>query len=356
MKKNTTNNEMWDDDEFQSEDSLEKVVLLDLIVDKGQELLRIDKFLLHRIPDTTRNKIQQAIDDGLVLVNQKMIKSNYKIKPNDHLIVYDYQQYTSTEIIPEDIPLDIVFEDEDIIIINKPYGMVVHPGHGNHSGTLVNAVAFHLLKNDPNKELLPRVGLVHRIDKDTSGLLVIGKTERALLCLSEQFMNHTVKRKYQALVWGDVENDEGTIRTYIGRHERFRKLFAVYHDDDEKGKHAVTHYKVLERFNYVTLIECQLETGRTHQIRVHMKYIGHTLFNDLMYGGDKILKGTIFSKYKAFVENCFELCPRQALHAKTLGFIHPSSGKEILFDRPLPIEMERMIEKWKTYIKAKGII
>ncbi|MCC6448184.1 MAG: RluA family pseudouridine synthase, partial [Chitinophagaceae bacterium] len=231
-----------------------------------------------------------------------------------------------------------------------------HPGHGNRSGTLVNAIAHHLLKTTPDKELMPRVGLVHRIDKDTSGLLVIGKTEKALMSLSEQFMNHTVQREYQALVWGDILDDEGTIRSFIGRHERFRKLFTVYQEDDEKGKYAVTHYKVLERMNYVTLIECRLETGRTHQIRVHMKHIGHTLFNDLMYGGDRILKGTIYNKYKAFVDNCFDLCPRQALHAKTLGFVHPTTGEKILFESALPDDMHQLIEKWRAYCKTKRMI
>jgi 23S rRNA pseudouridine1911/1915/1917 synthase len=289
------------------------------------------------------------------MVNEKVIKQNYKIKPDDHLVAYTFREPVSTEILPENIPLNIVYEDQDVLIINKPFDMVVHPGHGNWSGTVVNAVSYYLQQQNPDQEQLPRIGLVHRIDKDTTGLLVIGKTENAVNKLSDQFAAHTVNRLYYALVWGDLENNEGTIDTYIGRHERLRKIFDVYQADEEKGKHAITHYRVIERFNYVTLIECSLETGRTHQIRVHMKHIGHTLFNDKTYGGDRVLKGTVFSKYKTFVDNCFSLLPRQALHAKTLGFIHPTTGKQMNFESELPDDMNQVLERWRVYVKAKKL-
>nr|MBP6315124.1 RluA family pseudouridine synthase [Chitinophagaceae bacterium] len=344
-----------EDDELQDEQPKEKFIFFDFIIEKGQEPLRIDKYLMTKIANVTRNKVQQAIDDECVFVNDKLVKQNYKIKPNDHVVAYTFREPESTEIIPENIPLDIVYEDEDVLVLNKPFNMVVHPGHGNYSGTVVNALAYYLQQKSADKELLPRIGLVHRIDKDTTGLLVVGKNEQAVQHLSNQFMEHTVNRRYHALVWGDVEQNEGTVDTYIGRHERNRKVFTVYDKDDEKGKHAVTHYKVIERFNYVTLIECRLETGRTHQIRVHMKDIGHTLFNDATYGGDRVLKGTVFSKYKSFVENCFALCPRQALHAKTLGFIHPRTGKEMQFESEMPTDIQSVLERWKVYVKAKGI-
>ncbi|HQW46201.1 MAG TPA: RluA family pseudouridine synthase [Chitinophagaceae bacterium] len=344
-----------EEDELQDEAPKEKYIFFDFIIEKGQEPLRIDKYLMTKLANVTRNKIQQAIDDECVYVNDKLVKQNYKIKPEDHIVAYTFREPESTEIIPEDIALDIVYEDDDVLVLNKPFNMVVHPGHGNYTGTVVNALAYYLQQKSENKELLPRIGLVHRIDKDTTGLLVVGKNEKAVLHLSNQFMEHTVNRRYQALVWGDVEENEGTIDTYIGRHERNRKVFTVYDKDDEKGKHAITHYKVIERFNYVTLIECKLETGRTHQIRVHMKHIGHTLFNDATYGGDRVLKGTVFSKYKSFVENCFALCPRQALHAKTLGFIHPTTGKEMLFESEMPADIQSVLERWKVYVKAKGI-
>ncbi len=344
-----------EDDELQDEQPKEKFIFFDFIIEKGQEPLRIDKYLMTKIANVTRNKVQQAIDDECVFVNDKLVKQNYKIKPNDHVVAYTFREPESTEIIPENIPLDIVYEDEDVLVLNKPFNMVVHPGHGNYSGTVVNALAYYLQQKSADKELLPRIGLVHRIDKDTTGLLVVGKNEQAVQHLSNQFMEHTVNRRYHALVWGDVEQNEGTVDTYIGRHERNRKVFTVYDKDDEKGKHAVTHYKVIERFNYVTLIECRLETGRTHQIRVHMKDIGHTLFNDATYGGDRVLKGTVFSKYKSFVENCFALCPRQALHAKTLGFIHPRTGKEMQFESEMPADIQSVLERWKVYVKAKGI-
>lgn len=343
-------NKDFEEDELQDDQPKEKFIFLDMVIEKGQEPLRIDKYLMTKIANVTRNKVQQAIDDECIYVNDKLVKANYKIKPLDHIVAYTFREPESTEIIPENIPLDIVYEDDDLMIINKPYNMVVHPGHGNYTGTLVNALSYYLQNQD--KEQLPRIGLVHRIDKDTTGLLVVGKTEHAVNHLSEQFAKHTVNRRYNALVWGDVEAEEGTIETYIGRHERNRKIFTAYEQEDEKGKHAITHYKVVERFNYVTLVECKLETGRTHQIRVHMKHIGHTLFNDATYGGDRVLKGTVFSKYKSFVENCFDMCPRQALHAKTLGFIHPTTGKELFFDSELPSDMQQVLERWKVYVKA----
>ncbi|HEY1022832.1 MAG TPA: RluA family pseudouridine synthase [Flavisolibacter sp.] len=320
--------------------------------DKGQEPYRIDKFLMNRIEGATRNKLQRAINAGLVLVNGKEVKQNYKIKAFDQIIVYSDLSPESTDIVPEKLPLNIHYEDDDLIIINKPPGMVVHPGSGNYSGTLLNGIAWYLKEKNPaiDEETLPRFGLVHRIDKNTSGLLVLAKSDKAMRQLAKQFYDHTVKRQYIALVWGDVAQDEGTIVAHVGRNLRFRKLFEAYPEGDH-GKEAITHYKVLERFNYVTLVQCVLETGRTHQIRVHMKYIGHPLFNDDFYGGDRIVKGTIFSKYKQFVDNCFAICPRQALHAKTLGFTHPSTGEEVFFDTSLPDDLAQVIEKWRGYVK-----
>ncbi len=321
-------------------------------IDKGQEPYRIDKFLFNRIEGATRNKLQQAINTGLVLVNNKQVKQNYKIKPLDHIVIYSDLSPESTEVIPENLPLNILFEDADIMVINKPAGLVVHPGSGNYSGTLLNGIAYYLQQKLPGitEETLPRFGLVHRIDKNTSGLLLLAKNEIAMRHLAKQFFDHTVKRQYTAVVWGNIENDNGTIDAHIGRHQRLRKLFEAY-PDGEHGKTAITHYKVLERLNYVTVVQCILETGRTHQIRVHMKHIGHPLFNDDFYGGDKILKGTIFTKYKQFVDNCFAICPRQALHAKTLGFIHPTSGQEMFFETGLPEDISALIEKWRGYIK-----
>jgi 23S rRNA pseudouridine1911/1915/1917 synthase len=322
-------------------------------IDKGQEPYRVDKFLMNRLEGATRNKLQRAINLGLVLVNNKEIKQNYKVKPYDQIVIYSDLSPESTEIVPENIPLNIVFEDDDIIIINKPAGMVVHPGSGNYNGTLLNGIAWYLQQKIPDlsEDVLPRFGLVHRIDKNTSGLLVLAKNDKTMRHLAKQFYDHTVKRKYMALVWGDVENDSGTIVAHVGRNLRHRKLFEAYPEGDH-GKEAITHYTVLERFNYVTLVQCILETGRTHQIRVHMKYIGHPLFNDDFYGGDKIVKGTIFSKYKQFVDNCFMICQRQALHAKTLGFIHPGTGKEVFFETELPADMSQVIEKWRNYVKT----
>ena len=324
-------------------------------IDKGQDPLRIDKYLMARIERATRNKLQQAINAGLVLVNGKAIRPNYKVKPDDEIIVYSDMSPEETDVVPEEVPLNIVFEDDQLMIINKPAGMVVHPGSGNYSGTLLNGVAWYLQKQNPglDEETLPRFGLVHRIDKNTSGLLVLAKTDTAMRVLAKQFFDHTVKRQYRALVWGDLKEDAGTIIAHVGRNQRFRKLFEAY-PEGEHGKEAITHYRVLERFGYVTLVECVLETGRTHQIRVHMKYLGHPLFNDDFYGGDKIVKGTVYARYKQFVENCFTMCPRQALHAKTLGFIHPTDNKEMNFDSELPEDMAQVIEKWRAYSASVG--
>jgi 23S rRNA pseudouridine1911/1915/1917 synthase len=324
-------------------------------IDRGQDPYRIDKFLMGRIENATRNKLQRAINAGLVLVNGKEVKQNYKIKPLDQIIIYSDLSPESTDVVPENIPLNIVFEDDDILIINKPAGMVVHPGSGNYNGTLLNGIAYYLQQKNPSvsEETLPRFGLVHRIDKNTSGLLVLAKNDKAMRHLAKQFYDHTVKREYNALAWGDMENDTGTIIAHVGRNLRYRKIFEAYPEGDH-GKDATTHYTVLERFNYVTLVRCVLETGRTHQIRVHMKYIGHPLFNDDFYGGDKIVKGTIFSKYKQFVDNCFALCPRQALHAKTLGFMHPTTGEDMFFETELPQDIAQVILKWREYSKTRG--
>ena len=323
-----------------------------VVVDKGQSQVRVDKYLFERLVNSSRNRIQKAADAGLIMANGKPVKSSYKVKPCDVLTVMMDRPRYDNDIIPEDIPLDIVYEDNDLMVVNKPAGLVVHPGCGNYHGTLVNAIAWHLKDNpkyDPND---PQVGLVHRIDKDTSGLLVVAKTPDAKTHLGLQFYNKTTKRKYNALVWGVVENNEGTIEGNIGRNPKDRMQMAVL-SDPAQGKHAVTHYRVLERLGYVTLVECVLETGRTHQIRVHMKHIGHTLFNDERYGGNEILKGTHFSKYKQFVNNCFETCPRQALHAMTLGFVHPRTGEEIFFTSPLPEDMTNLIDQWRNYISNR---
>ena len=323
-----------------------------VVVDKGQSQVRVDKYLFERLVNSSRNRIQKAADAGLIMANGKPVKSSYKVKPCDVLTVMMDRPRYDNDIIPEDIPLDIVYEDNDLMVVNKPAGLVVHPGCGNYHGTLVNAIAWHLKDNpkyDPND---PQVGLVHRIDKDTSGLLVVAKTPDAKTHLGLQFYNKTTKRKYNALVWGVVENNEGTIEGNIGRNPKDRMQRAVL-SDPAQGKHAVTNYRVLERLGYVTLVECVLETGRTHQIRVHMKHIGHTLFNDERYGGNEILKGTHFSKYKQFVNNCFETCPRQALHAMTLGFVHPRTGEEMFFTSPLPEDMTNLIDKWRNYISNR---
>ena len=322
-------------------------------VDKGQEPFRIDKWVQMHMEGATRNKVQQGIEAGFLTVNGKTVKSNYKIKPGDEIILMSLINPEHTILKEEPIPLNIVYEDDFLMVINKPPNMVVHPGVGNFSGTLLNGVAYYLRQQNPqlNEESLPRFGLVHRIDKNTTGLIVLAKTGEAAAHLAKQFFNHTVNRRYIALVWGNIQEEDGTINAHIARHKQHRKMFDAYPEGDT-GKHAITHYKVLERFNYVTLVECKLETGRTHQIRVHMKHIGHTLFNDAEYGGDKILKGTIYSRYKQFVENCFEACPRCALHARTLGFIHPNTGKEIFFESPMPADMEAAVEKRRQYSKV----
>jgi 23S rRNA pseudouridine1911/1915/1917 synthase len=318
-------------------------------VPKGQAFLRIDKFLMGFIQNATRNKIQNAATSGDIYVNDVPVKSNYKVKPLDVIrLMLTHPPFDNT-VLPENIPLNIVYEDDALLLINKPPGFVVHPGHGNYTGTLVNALAYHFENLPMNSSERP--GLVHRIDKDTSGLLVIAKTEQAMSFLAKQFEDKTSDREYIALVWGNVKEDEGTVEGNIGRHVKDRMQMAVFPDGDQ-GKPAVTHYKVIERLGYVTLISCKLETGRTHQIRVHMKYIGHTIFNDARYGGDLILKGTTFTKYKQFVDNCFKTLPRQALHAKTLGFQHPTSKEFISFDTDLPQDLLDCIDKWRNYTKS----
>lgn len=323
-----------------------------VVVDKGQAPVRIDKYLFERIVNASRNRIQTAADAGFVMANGKPVKSSYKVKPLDVLTVMMDRPKYDNDIVPEDIPLDIVYEDDDLMVINKPAGLVVHPGCGNYHGTLVNAIAWHLRDIPSYNPNDPQVGLVHRIDKDTSGLLVVAKTPDAKTSLGLQFYNKTTKREYNALVWGIIDEDEGTVEGNIGRNPKDRMQMAVM-SDPEQGKHAVTHYHVLERLGYVTLVKCVLETGRTHQIRVHMKHIGHVLFNDERYGGHEILKGTHFSKYKQFVNNCFEICPRQALHAKTLGFVHPRTGKEMFFTSELPKDMANLLERWRNYISNR---
>ena len=318
--------------------------------DLGQEPLRVDKFLMNRIENATRNKIQQAAKSGAIQVNESLVKSNYKVKGGDQVKVFFSYPPHENLLTPEPLNLDIVFEDDELIVVNKKAGMVVHPGHGNYSGTLINGLLHHFEKLPSNSSNRP--GLVHRIDKDTSGLLVIAKTEHSMVNLAKQFHDKTSKRKYKALVWGDVKEDEGTVGGHIGRHPKNRLQMTVYPEGDF-GKTAITHFKVIERLGYVTLIECSLETGRTHQIRAHMKFIGHTLFNDARYGGDAILKGTTFTKYKQFVQNCFTLLPRHALHAQTLGFEHPAQKKWIDFETPLPEDMKVTIDKWRNYAQHK---
>ncbi|MGV3630617.1 MAG: RluA family pseudouridine synthase [Bacteroidota bacterium] len=317
--------------------------------DPGQEVLRIDKFLLDRLPNTSRNKIQNAAKNGNILVNGTAVKQNYKIKPHDEVSIVLPYPVREIELIPQDIPIDIVYEDNEFVIVNKQANMVVHPGYGNYTGTMVNALVYHF-DNLPHKiqDYFGRPGLVHRLDKHTTGIMVVAKTESALTILARQFYDRVTERRYHALVWGDVAEDEGTITGHIGRSLKNRKVMTVFPLGDH-GKHAVTHYKVLERFGLVTLIECKLETGRTHQIRTHLKHIGHPLFNDLEYGGDQLVRGTPSQKYKAFIENCFELIPGQALHAKTLGFKHPVSGEWMDFDSELPEGFRMILEKWRSY-------
>lgn len=321
------------------------------VADKGQSPLRVDKYLMNKVENATRSRIQKSAKDGNIFVNDIIVKSNYKVKANDVVtVLFEHPPYEML-LTPEDLPIDIVYEDDALLVVNKAAGMVVHPGHGNYSGTLINALAFHF-DNLPNNSS-DRPGLVHRIDKDTTGLLVVAKTEEAMAHLSKQFFNKTTEREYVAIAWGAMKEEHGTIEGHIGRHPKNRLQNTVYlHQDDlDKGKPAVTHYKVLEHLGYVTLVSCKLETGRTHQIRVHMKHIGHTLFNDERYGGSAILKGTTFSKYKQFVDNCFKVLPRQALHAKTLGFIHPTTNEFMRFEAPIPEDMEACLYKWRNYSK-----
>ncbi|MFW2347703.1 MAG: RluA family pseudouridine synthase [Wenyingzhuangia sp.] len=316
------------------------------VAEEGQQPLRVDKFLMNFVMNVTRNKVQKAIKDGSVLINDEVVKANHKVKPSDVVTVQFEFAPRETETLPEAIPLDIVYEDDEVIVINKPAGLVVHPGHGNYDGTMVNALLYHFKNLPENSEGRP--GLVHRIDKDTSGLLVVAKTEHALSHLSKQFHDKTSERLYYALVWGNITEDEGTIEGNIGRNLKNRLQQDVFPEGDQ-GKPAVTHFKVLERFMYVTLVECRLETGRTHQIRAHFKYIGHTLFNDERYGGNAVLKGTTYTKYKQFVENCFKLIPRQALHAKTLGFEHPTTGEMMRFNSDIPEDLQQTLQKWRGY-------
>ena len=321
-----------------------------ITVDEGQALLRIDKFLMARLPNVTRTKVQDAIHNAFVKVNEEPIKPNYKVHPKDIVTISLPEPPRVKDVLPENIPLNIVFEDDYVLVINKPAGMVVHPAYQNWSGTVVNALAYHFqhLPQMPGNEGRP--GLVHRIDKDTSGLLVIAKTERALTHLARQFFDHSIERTYWAIVWGVPDPPQGTINVHVGRSLKDRRLTVAFPEGDH-GRHAITHYKVLQDLRYVSLVECRLETGRTHQIRAHMKHIGHTLFNDSMYGGDQVLKGTVFSKYKQFVENCFKLIPRQALHARTIGFIHPETKEQMRFDSDLPEDFKNAIEKWEHYVK-----
>ncbi|MGZ4049144.1 MAG: RluA family pseudouridine synthase [Bacteroidia bacterium] len=346
----------------EQDDDQELFEHLRVVVDKGQDLLRIDKFLMNRTQNATRTKIQQAAENGNILVNDKPVKSNYKVKPFDVITVVFAHPPREIELIPQDIPINIVYEDDDLVVVNKQPGMVVHPGYGNYKGTLVNALVYHFQQlpvsnygatveatKKSKEQAILRPGLVHRLDKNTSGIMVVAKSETAMVKLAKDFFDRNLDRIYYALVWGDFQEDEGTITGNIGRHLKDRKKMDVFPPDSEEGKHAVTHYKVLERFGYVTLIQCKLETGRTHQIRAHMKHIGQSLFNDEVYGGDRILKGTTFAKYKQFVENCFTIMPRHALHAKSLGFNHPVTGKYIHFDSELPEDMQAVINKWRGY-------
>lgn len=336
--------------DFENE-SDELVREFNITVDKGQESIRIDKFLVSRIERISRSKFQAASDSGCLLVNGKSVKSSYKINPSDEINVILPMPFGHEGISPENIPLNVVYEDKDLLIINKPAGMVVHPGVGNYTGTLVNALLYHVKELAQGQDAL-KPGIVHRLDKDTSGIMVIAKNDYAMAYLAKQFYEKTNHRKYYTIVWGDMEDSEGTIDKNIGRDKFERKRMKAFEDDNE-GKRSITHYKVLERFGYVTLVECILETGRTHQIRVHMASIGHPVFNDDRYGGNMIVKGTIFSKYKQFIENCFQICPRQALHAKELGIEHPSSKKWMQFDSELPSDMNSLLEKWRVYTKGR---
>ena len=342
---------MTDQDQYNEEQELYEHYRF--VADNGQKPLRIDKFLVNKV-DASRNKIQSAAEAGNILVNGKAVKSNYKIKPGETISIVLAYPPREIELIPEDIPLDIVYEDDELVVVNKPPGMVVHPGYGHYSGTLINALLHHFrdLPQFSSGELRP--GLVHRIDKNTSGLLVVAKNEVAMNHLARQFYDKTTHRQYIALVWGRFRKQEGTIRGHVGRSKKNRKVMQVFPEEDQ-GKHAVTHYRVLEDLGYVSVVECRLETGRTHQIRIHFKYAGHPLFNDPEYGGDRIMKGTLFTKYKQFVMNCFEALPRQALHARTLGFVHPSKGEYMDFDSPIPEDMQSVIAKWRRYTSERDV-
>lgn len=345
MVSESTQNEDAFTDESEDEDLVEE---LSITADPGQELIRIDKFLVNRVERVSRNKVQNAIRAGSVKVNGKEVKPNYRIRPGDQMKVIIPRASENIALEPENIPLDILYEDESLIVINKQAGLVVHPGVGNHSGTLVNALLYHYKDLPSQGGEQARAGLVHRLDKDTSGIMVIAKSEYAMQHLARQFFQRSTKRAYQALVWGNVEEEEGRIEVHLGRHKRFFKQMDAYPEGDT-GKEAITNYRVLQRFGYVTLVECRLETGRTHQIRAHMKYLGHPLFNDTLYGGDKILKGTVYSKYRQFIINCFSLCPRQHLHAMSLGFEHPETGKDHFYQSELPEDIAAVIEKWTKY-------
>jgi 23S rRNA pseudouridine1911/1915/1917 synthase len=341
--------------EFESKEALESSELYEhhrFVADKGQSLLRIDKYLFQKIEHVSRTKIQAAADAGCILVNDKSVKSNYKVKPSDVVTVVLPQPLHEFEIVAEDIPIHIVFEDDDLVVIDKPAGMVVHPGHGNYTGTLVNALAYHFRDITMFSRGEARPGLVHRIDKNTSGLLVIAKNDYSMSHLAKQFYDRKTQRLYTAIVWGSFNETEGTISGNIGRNPKDRLKMHVP-DSEEDGKHAVTHYRVVEPLGYISVVECKLETGRTHQIRVHMEHIGHPVFNDERYGGDRILKGTTFTKYRQFVENCFKILPRQALHARTLGFKHPRTKEEMFFTSALPEDMEQVIEKWRKYMSGR---
>ncbi|MGY6562121.1 MAG: RluA family pseudouridine synthase [Luteibaculaceae bacterium] len=348
MSKIYPNQPDLDNEKEQDEDELFEH--FSIVVDKGQSLLRVDKFLNDKLPNTSRNKIQQAAENGFIKVNETVVKSNYRVKPLDKVVVALPYPVREIELIPENLPINVAYEDDSFVIINKEPGMVVHPGYGNYTGTLVNALVYHFsnLPLDKNADF-PRPGLVHRIDKNTSGLMVIAKTDESHAKLAKLFFDRNIDRQYVALVWGDVKEDSGTITGNIGRSLKNRKVMEVF-PEGEFGKHAVTHYTVLERFGYVTLVACKLETGRTHQIRVHFKHIGHPLFNDIEYGGDKLLKGTSFAKYKQFIDNCFSICPRHALHAKTLGFVHPKKQEKVFFDSEIPADMQNLIDKWRNYV------
>lgn len=351
----TEDNDHFSEEELEHQESNESesdglFEHLSMTVDKGQETMRIDKFLVNFRQNSSRNKISQTCRAGNVVVNGSPVKQNYRVKPGDQISVLLTNPPRENIIIPQDIPINIVYEDDDIVVVDKAAGMVVHPGHGNYDGTLINALAFHFEKNGQKSDL-DRVGLVHRIDKDTSGLLVVAKNEYALSYLAKQFFDRETKRLYWAFVWGNIEEDKGTISGNIGRHLKNRMQMAVF-PDGSLGKHAVSHYTVLERFRYITWVECKLETGRTHQIRAHFKHIGHTLFNDERYEGNQILKGVNMPKYKQFIKNVFEVLPRHALHAHTLGFVHPTTKQEMYFESPMPKDMEEALNKWRKYLES----